>query len=87
VLADIDGLSDASDVAITPTAEGFIVAIVNHESSARRVEIHALDRSGAWFDTVSGRPLKPASDGTLAVDVPARGTSFVELRHERRQSP
>jgi hypothetical protein len=87
MLADIDGLSDASDVAITPTAEGFSVAIVNHEASVRRVEIRALDRSGAWFDAVTGRPLTPASDGTLAVDVPARGTSSLELRHERRQSP
>jgi hypothetical protein len=87
VLADIDGLSDASDVAITPTAEGFTVTIVNHEASARRAEIRALDRSGAWFDAVSGRPLKPASDGALAVDVPARGTSVVELRPERRRSP
>jgi hypothetical protein len=87
VLADIDGLSDASDVAITPTAEGFTVTIVNHEASARRVEIRALDRSGAWFDAVSGRPLKPASDSTLVVDVPAGGTSLVELRRAGRRSP
>ena len=87
LLADIEGLSDASDVVITPTADGFTVAIVNHEASVRPVKIHALDRSGAWFDAVSGRPLKPASDGTLAVDVPARGTTSVELRHERKQSP
>jgi hypothetical protein len=87
VLADIDGLSDASDVAISPTAEGFTVTIVNHEPSARRVEIRALDRGGAWFDAVSGRSLKPAADGALVLDVPARGTSLVELRHEKGRSP
>ncbi len=87
VLADIDGLSEASDVAISPTAEGFTVTIMNHEPSARRVEIRALDRGGAWFDAVSGRSLKPASDGALVLDVPARGTSLVELRHEKGRSP
>lgn len=87
VLADIEGLTDASDVAITPIAEGFIVAIVNHEASARRVEIRALDHRGAWFDAVSARPLKAASDGALLVDVPAGGTSIVELRHQARRSP
>ena len=87
VLADIEGLSEASDVAITPTAEGFAVAIVNHEPSVRRVEIHALDRSGAWFDAASGRPLTPASDGMLTVDVPAGGTSRVELRREQGRDP
>jgi hypothetical protein len=87
VLADIEGLSEASDVLITPTTAGFTVAIVNHEASARRVEIRALDSRGVWFDAVSARPLKAASDGTLLVDLPAGGTSIVELRHEGRRSP
>jgi hypothetical protein len=87
VLADVTGLSETSDVAISPTAAGLSVAIVNHGASARRVEIRPLEHKGSWFDAVSGRPLKPAPDGRLPVDVPAGGIRLVELRGERGKSP
>jgi hypothetical protein len=87
MLADVEGLSDLSDLAISPTAQGLTVGIVNHETSPRSVQVRALEQKGSWFDAVSGRPLESAPDGRLSVEVPAAGVRLVELRRDGGRSP
>ncbi len=87
VLADVDGLSEASDVAVSPTAAGLTVAIVNHEPSARAVEVRPLDVKGVWFDAISKGSLGAAAAGVLRLDVPAGGVRVVELRREEGRRP
>ena len=87
MLADVNGLSEASDVAISPTAAGLTVAIVNHERSARSVEIRPLQPKGAWFDAVSGRRLESGSEGRLRLDLSAGGMRMVDLRRKEGSRP
>jgi hypothetical protein len=87
VLADVDGLSEASDVAVSPTAAGLTVAIVNHEPSARAVEVRPLDVKGVWFDAVSKGSLGAGTAGVLRLDVPAGGVRVVAFRREEGRRP
>jgi hypothetical protein len=80
VQADVDGLSEQSDVAIGLTGAGIAVAIVNHEPSPRMVRVRPLDPDGSWFDAAGGGSLESAPDGSLRIEVPGGGARIVELR-------
>jgi hypothetical protein len=81
--ADIEGLSERSDVAVTPSGEGLSVTVVNHEPTPRSIVIRPRDRKGAWIDAMTNRPLESSSDGRLRIAVPAAGVVMSELRDER----
>jgi hypothetical protein len=87
VLADVEGLSERSDVAVAPTRNGIAVAIVNHEPDARDVVIRVFEPDGTWFDTVTGRALTPAAGGRLRLEVLAQGVRLIELRREEARRP
>jgi hypothetical protein len=87
MLADVIGLSEASDVAVAPIPSGLAVAIVNHDSSTREVQIRSPAPGGSWVDVVSDRSLGTASGGQFRLAVPAGGVRIVELRREGRRHP
>ena len=87
-LADVEGLGEASDLSIAPTATGMSVAIVNHGRSPITATIRPLEGAGgAWVDGGTGAALDGSADGTLRLQVPPNRARIVERRSGSRRRP
>ena len=87
ILADVEGLDERADLAISAADGHLSVSIVNHDSSARTVVIRPIGRSGSWTDLTDHRPLTPQPDGSLRIDVAPRGVRMVDLRDDSGGRP
>jgi hypothetical protein len=85
VLADVEGLTEASDLAIAPTTNGLSVAIVNHGRSAIRATIRPRQGSGTWVDAATGAALDSSADGALELEVAPNRARMVERRSGNRR--
>ena len=87
LLADVEGLSEASDLSISADAEKLAVTIINHASASITAIVRPRDGTATWFDTATGRPLDASADGALPLEVPANGARTVERRSGARRHP
>jgi hypothetical protein len=84
-LVDVLGMNENTDVASAKTAEGFRVAVVNHNASELEVTLKPLQPAGSrasrWIDLGEGGGMeRSATDWALKIRVPAGGFRALEFR-------
>jgi hypothetical protein len=84
-LVDVFGMNEQTDVASAKTAEGFRVAVVNHNEGELEVTLKplrsAVGQASQWVDLYSrGRTVSSTADRVLKVKVPAGGFRALEFR-------
>jgi hypothetical protein len=82
---DIIGGNENIDVAVSKTASGFSVALVNHNSSKLEVVMRPTKslkgRLGNWVDLVAGNTIETlALDRSVKLTVPGHGFRAIEFR-------
>ena len=80
-LVDIVGSSETNDLAVTSTATGFRLAIINHDAVNMSILLKPTSRGTAsWVDLENDKLL--GRTDSLEVKVPARGFRVVEFRRD-----
>jgi hypothetical protein len=84
-LVDVLGMNEQTDVASAKTAEGFRVAVVNHNEGELEVTLKphrsAVGQASQWVDLYSrGRTVSSAADRALKIKVSAGGFRALEFR-------
>ena len=82
---DILGSNDETDEAISPTNDGFSVAVVNHNATDLTITLQPLNafsmRQGEWTDLAQGGARLAETNGqTLPVTIPAHGFRALEWK-------
>jgi hypothetical protein len=82
-LVDIIGTNEKTDMAVSKTANGFRVAIVNHNPSELSILLKPTEPTSiksSWIDLVNDNAIKMAGTDSLKLAVPARSFRAVEYR-------
>jgi hypothetical protein len=82
-LVDIIGTNEKTDMSVSKTANGFRVAIVNHNPSELSILLKPTEPTSiksSWIDLVNDNAIKMAGNDSLKLAVPARSFRAVEYR-------
>jgi len=82
-LVNIIGTNEKTDISVSKTANGFRVAIVNHNPRELSILLKPTEPNlikSSWIDLVNDKAIETVGNDSLKLTVPARSFRAVEYR-------